>query len=223
MKYFGWTALKTSDRRGIEKSCAASRTTSGCRSVSSAMSIVLNTRFLSVMMLPFRLWIATTRTLGRPKGGEPEEFSSRSPQKTAGNEALDGPRHFAGEREQRLHHLVPAVCGRCEHQRASAVDHRDAVRASVLGCSIGDTSASERAVHPDQLDPEVCALPYRLLRDLRPRSDHNGSDAARYRLQIQIREVSLDGVRVGIDCEYVVPARAQPLVNDVASVTLGCS
>src|SRR5262245_40901286 len=46
---------------------------------------------------------------------------------------LAAARHFAGEGEDELHRLVPAVGGRLEHQRAAAVDDVDAVLVAVVG------------------------------------------------------------------------------------------
>src|SRR5689334_24454237 len=56
------------------------------------------------------------------------------------------------------HDLVAEVGGGPEHQRASAVDDRDAVLPAVASGGVGDAAGAGAAVHPHLGDAEVGAL-----------------------------------------------------------------
>src|SRR5512141_1976169 len=117
---------------------------------------------------------------------------------------------------------VPEVGRGAVHERAPARDRGDPVLAAVADGLVRHAPTARAAVHPDAGDPQLAAL----ARDGRSRlgrgPDDHGVHAARDRAEVVIAGVALDFVGVGVDREDLVPAVAEPLVDDVRAMAGGC-
>jgi hypothetical protein len=116
---------------------------------------------------------------------------------------------------------VANICRRLEHQRATAVNHTDAV-VSPPGCRCGGNAAgSEGVVHPNLSDAEVGALTYRGQRVLRASSHHYCLNATGNRLQVMKAPIAFDLVGVRVDRENLVSKLTQATVYGIGGVGLG--
>src|SRR5258706_3258717 len=120
---------------------------------------------------------------------------------------------------------VKAVRRLAKHQRARASDHTDIMLLTKFNRVLRNARAQAvyAIVHPDAADACFGAILHQLISCFRRRGNDDSIDTTRDGLHIVITRVAFNGVRVGVNGEYLITHVAQAAIDTVCCRSTRCA